>query len=85
MATRLPASQRTHEELTALIEGWLSTASAKDELAGHHQEIQAERDRKPEAMRQQRRTAASGPRDADYLRFADDSGAVPLNPLKMKL
>ena len=29
---RLPASQRTREELTALIEGPLSTASAKDEL-----------------------------------------------------
>jgi hypothetical protein len=32
MATRLPASRRTREELTALIEGRLSTASAKDEL-----------------------------------------------------
>ena len=32
MATRLPASQRTREELRALIEGRLSTASAKDEL-----------------------------------------------------
>src|ERR671936_149352 len=32
MATRLPASQRTREELAALIEGRLSTASAKDEL-----------------------------------------------------
>ena len=32
MATRLPASQRTREELTALIEERLSTASAKDEL-----------------------------------------------------
>ena len=32
MATRLPASQRTREELTALIEGRLSTSSAKDEL-----------------------------------------------------
>ena len=32
MATRLPSSQRTREELTALIEGRLSTASAKDEL-----------------------------------------------------
>jgi hypothetical protein len=32
MATRLPASQQTREELTALIEGRLSTASAKDEL-----------------------------------------------------
>jgi hypothetical protein len=32
MATRLPASQRTREELTALIEGRLCTASAKDEL-----------------------------------------------------
>jgi putative transposase len=32
MATRLPASQRTREELTGLIEGRLSTASAKDEL-----------------------------------------------------
>jgi transposase-like protein len=32
MATRLPASQRTREELTALIEGRLSTVSAKDEL-----------------------------------------------------
>ena len=32
MATRLPASQRTREELTALIEGRLFTASAKDEL-----------------------------------------------------
>jgi putative transposase len=31
MATRLPASQHTREELTALIEGRLSTASAKDE------------------------------------------------------
>jgi hypothetical protein len=28
MATRIPASQRTREELTALIEGRLSTASA---------------------------------------------------------
>ncbi len=32
MATRIPASQRTREELMALIEGRLSTASAKDEL-----------------------------------------------------
>jgi len=32
MATRLPASTRTREELTSLIEGRLSTASAKDEL-----------------------------------------------------
>src|SRR5258708_4605156 len=32
MATRLRASQHTREELTALIEGRLSTASAKDEL-----------------------------------------------------
>src|SRR6202047_5594788 len=32
MATGLPASQRTHEELTSLIEGRLSTGSAKDEL-----------------------------------------------------
>ncbi len=32
MATRLPASQHTREELTALIEGRLSTTSAKDEL-----------------------------------------------------
>src|ERR1700740_2926320 len=32
MATRLPASERTREELAALIEGHLSTASAKDEL-----------------------------------------------------
>jgi putative transposase len=32
MRTRLPASQRTREELTGLIEGRLSTASAKDEL-----------------------------------------------------
>ena len=32
MATRLPASQHTREELTALIGGRLSTASAKDEL-----------------------------------------------------
>lgn len=32
MRTRIPALQRTREELTALIEGRLSTASAKDEL-----------------------------------------------------
>ena len=32
MATRLPGSRCTREELTALIEGRLSTASAKDEL-----------------------------------------------------
>src|SRR5262249_16278942 len=32
MAMRLPASQRTREELSALIEGRLRTASAKDEL-----------------------------------------------------
>jgi putative transposase len=32
MARRLPASMRTREELTSLIEGRLSTASAKDEL-----------------------------------------------------
>ena len=32
MATRLPASQRTREDLTSLIEGRLSTSSAKDEL-----------------------------------------------------
>ena len=32
MATRVPASQRTREELTSLIEGRLSTSSAKDEL-----------------------------------------------------
>ena len=29
---RVPASMRTREELTSLIEGRLSTASAKDEL-----------------------------------------------------
>ena len=32
MATRLPASMRAREELMSLIEGRLSTASAKDEL-----------------------------------------------------
>ena len=32
MTTRLPASQRTREELSALIEGRLCTVSAKDEL-----------------------------------------------------
>ncbi len=32
MGTRIPASQHSREELTALIEGCLSTASAKDEL-----------------------------------------------------
>jgi putative transposase len=32
MATRLPASHRTREDLTSLIEGRLSTGSAKDEL-----------------------------------------------------
>jgi hypothetical protein len=32
MATRIPASPRAREGLTALIEGRLSTASAKDEL-----------------------------------------------------
>jgi hypothetical protein len=32
MATRIPASRRTREELTSLIEGRLSTGSAKDEL-----------------------------------------------------
>src|SRR5438105_8431759 len=32
MATRLPASQHTREELTALIEERLSTASSKHEL-----------------------------------------------------
>ena len=32
MATRLPALQRTREDLTSLIEGRLSTSSAKDEL-----------------------------------------------------
>ena len=32
MATRLPASQRTREELRSLIEGRLSIAAAKDEL-----------------------------------------------------
>ena len=32
MATRLPASQRTREDLRSLIEGRLSTSSAKDEL-----------------------------------------------------
>jgi transposase-like protein len=32
MARRLPASMRTREELMSLIEGRLSTASAKDEL-----------------------------------------------------
>jgi hypothetical protein len=31
MPTRLPASQRTREGLTSLIEGGLSTSSAKDE------------------------------------------------------
>jgi hypothetical protein len=31
MATRLPVSQRTREELTALIEGRIYTSSAKDE------------------------------------------------------
>jgi hypothetical protein len=32
MATRLPASKRTREGLTTLVEGRLSTASTKDEL-----------------------------------------------------
>ena len=32
MANRIPASMRTREELSALIEGKLSTASGKDEL-----------------------------------------------------
>jgi putative transposase len=32
MVMRIPASQRTRGELTALIAGRLSTASAKDEL-----------------------------------------------------
>jgi hypothetical protein len=32
MTTRLPASQRTREELSAVIEGRLRTASATDEL-----------------------------------------------------
>ena len=32
MATRIPASQRTREELRSLIEGRLSTGSAKDAL-----------------------------------------------------
>src|ERR1700746_3569943 len=32
MARRLPASMRTREELMSVIEGRLSTASAKDEL-----------------------------------------------------
>ena len=32
MATRVPASDRTREELKGLIEGRLSTGSAKDEL-----------------------------------------------------
>ena len=32
MATRIPASQGTREELRSLIEGRLSTGSAKDEL-----------------------------------------------------
>ena len=32
MATRLLASQRTRKGLTSLIEGRLSTSSAKDEL-----------------------------------------------------
>jgi hypothetical protein len=31
-ATRIPASQRTREELTGLIEGRFSTALARDEL-----------------------------------------------------
>jgi hypothetical protein len=35
----------------------------KDMLAGHQQEIQAERDRKLEAPRKQRQTVASRPRD----------------------
>ncbi len=38
MATRLPASMRTREELMSLIEGRLSTASAKDELRGCQKE-----------------------------------------------
>ena len=40
MATRLPASQHTREELTALIEGRLSTASAKDELVAHEDDAE---------------------------------------------
>jgi hypothetical protein len=39
----------------------------KDMPAGHQQEIQAEQDRKSEAAREQRKTDATGPRDADYL------------------
>jgi putative transposase len=52
----------------------------KDMLAGHQQEIQAERDRKLETAREQRGNHATGPRDADNLLFADDSGAVPHEP-----
>ena len=35
MVRRIPASQHTREGLTALIEGRLSTASAKNELVKH--------------------------------------------------
>jgi putative transposase len=45
----------------------------KDMLAGHQQEIQAERDRKLETAREQGGIDATGPRDADNLLFADDS------------
>ena len=56
----------------------------KDMLAGHQREIQAKQDRKLEAVRQQRKNRRQRA-CAHYLRFADDSGVVPLNPLKMKL
>jgi hypothetical protein len=46
----------------------------KDILAGHRQKIQADRDRKLEASREQWPTDD----ETDYVRLADNPGAIPL-------
>lgn len=47
--------------------------TAKDMLVGHQQKIHADRDRKLEAAREQRKNRRHWAYDADYLRVADNT------------
>jgi hypothetical protein len=54
------------------LNGAIGYITPKDMLAGRQQEIHRQRDRKLEAAREQRKIAASGPRDASHgFRVAD--------------
>jgi putative transposase len=84
-----PATPLSLEDARRLVEGYvehynnvrLNSAigyiTPKDMLAGHQQEIQAERDRKLEAARKQRQIRRQQGRvtdKTDYFRFLDHSG-----------